>query len=86
MSTRRDTQESVNACLDIRAAGPQVSSSMLVLVVDDEPDLCALIADALIEEGHQVTCVKDGAAALQAAATTCKRWFWTTSRIAPSSS
>ena len=42
---------------------------MLVLVVDDEPDLCALIADALSDEGHQVTCVKDGAAAMQAAAT-----------------
>ena len=70
MSTRRDLQESVNDRLDIRAGQPQVGNPMHVLVVDDEPDLCALIADALIDEGHQVTCVKDGAAALQAASTT----------------
>jgi len=70
MSTRRDLQESVNDRLDIRAGQPQVGNPMHVLVVDDEPDLCALIADGLIDEGHQVTCVKDGAAALQAASTT----------------
>ena len=38
-----------------------------VLVVDDEPDLCALIADALVEEGYEVTCAKDGAEAMAAA-------------------
>jgi len=70
MSTHRNAQESGIARLDIRAARPQVANPMLVLVVDDEPDLCVLIADALIDEGHRVTCVKDGAAALQAASTT----------------
>jgi DNA-binding NtrC family response regulator len=38
-----------------------------ILIVDDEPDLCDLIADTLVEEGHQVTCVHDGAAAIAAA-------------------
>src|SRR3954451_7869836 len=38
-----------------------------VLVVEDEPDLCSLIVDALIEEGHDVTSAKDGAAAMTAA-------------------
>jgi two-component system response regulator AtoC len=42
-----------------------------VLVVDDEPDLCDLLADALIAGGHTVVCAKDGREALaQAAATT----------------
>src|SRR4051812_33374369 len=39
-----------------------------VLVVDDEPDLCALISDALVEEGYDVTCAKDGGEAKAAAA------------------
>jgi DNA-binding NtrC family response regulator len=39
-----------------------------VLVVEDEPDLCALIADALADDGHEVTCAKDGAEALAATA------------------
>ncbi len=38
-----------------------------VLVVEDEPDLCSLIADALLDEGHQVVCAKDGAEAMTAA-------------------
>ena len=38
-----------------------------VLVVDDEQDLCALIVDALVDEGHEVTFAKDGAAAMAAA-------------------
>jgi DNA-binding NtrC family response regulator len=38
-----------------------------VLVVEDEPDLCRLIADALSDEGHDVTCAKDGALGLAAA-------------------
>jgi two-component system response regulator AtoC len=38
-----------------------------VLVVDDEPDLCALIAEALADEGYEVTCAKDGAEAMAAA-------------------
>jgi len=33
---------------------------LTVLVADDEPDLCSLIAEALTEEGHSVTCAKDG--------------------------
>ncbi len=42
-----------------------------VLVVDDEPDLCALISDALTDGGYDVTCAKDGgeAKALAAAET-----------------
>jgi DNA-binding NtrC family response regulator len=38
-----------------------------VLVVEDEPDLCSLIVDALIEDGHEVESAKDGAAAMTAA-------------------
>ena len=38
-----------------------------VLVVEDEPDLCSLIADALLDEGHEVVCAKDGAEAMTAA-------------------
>src|SRR4051812_16673485 len=34
-----------------------------ILVADDEPDLCSLIADTLADEGHTVTCAKDGAEA-----------------------
>ena len=41
-----------------------------ILIVDDEPDLCDLIADTLGEEGYQVTCAHDGAAAIAAAAET----------------
>jgi DNA-binding NtrC family response regulator len=36
-----------------------------VLVVDDEPDILSGIADALGEEGHQVTKAADGASALK---------------------
>ncbi|HLK90279.1 MAG TPA: sigma-54 dependent transcriptional regulator [Polyangia bacterium] len=35
-----------------------------MLVVDDEPDLCELIAEELKEEGHDVACAADGAQAL----------------------
>src|SRR4029079_15484963 len=38
-----------------------------VLVVEDEPDLCALIVDALADDGHEVTPARDGAAAMTAA-------------------
>jgi DNA-binding NtrC family response regulator len=41
-----------------------------ILIVDDEPDLCSLIGDVLVDEGYQVTCVGDGAAAIAAAAVT----------------
>jgi DNA-binding NtrC family response regulator len=41
-----------------------------VLVVEDEQDLCSLIVEALADEGHQVTCAKDGAAAMTAASAT----------------
>ena len=43
---------------------------LTVLVADDEPDLCSLIAEALTEEGHAVTCAKDGTEALALAAAT----------------
>ena len=39
-----------------------------ILIVDDEPDLCDLIAETLREEGYQVTSAHDGAAAIAAAA------------------
>ena len=35
-----------------------------LLVVDDEPDICSLISDALVDEGHEVTCAADGKDAL----------------------
>jgi DNA-binding NtrC family response regulator len=41
-----------------------------VLVVEDDPDLCAVTADALVDEGYEVACAQDGAAALTAAVTT----------------
>ncbi|HVZ85845.1 MAG TPA: sigma-54 dependent transcriptional regulator [Polyangia bacterium] len=41
-----------------------------VLVVDDEPDLCGLIADELIGAGHTVDCASDGREALAKAAAT----------------
>jgi DNA-binding NtrC family response regulator len=41
-----------------------------VLVVDDEPDLCEMIADQLADEGHDVACARDGAEALSMAAST----------------
>jgi DNA-binding NtrC family response regulator len=41
-----------------------------VLVVEDEPDLCGLIVDALADDGHEVTPAKDGAAAMTAASGT----------------
>jgi len=41
-----------------------------ILVVDDEPDICSLISDALVEEGHEVTCAADGKLALSLACAT----------------
>ena len=38
-----------------------------VLVVEDEQDLCEMIAETLIDEGYDVTCAKDGAEAMTAA-------------------
>src|SRR5580704_2918640 len=44
------------------------SSRMLkILVVDDEPDICSLISDALADEGHEITCAADGTQALSLA-------------------
>jgi len=40
-----------------------------VLVVEDEPDLRNLVADILIDAGHDVTKAKDGGAALEKAGT-----------------
>ncbi|HUU01264.1 MAG TPA: sigma-54 dependent transcriptional regulator [Myxococcota bacterium] len=36
-----------------------------ILIVDDEPDLCALVATLLTERGHSAKCVYSGEAALQ---------------------
>ena len=41
-----------------------------VLVVEDEPDLCSLIVEALEDQGHEVVSAKDGAAAMAAAGST----------------
>ena len=41
-----------------------------LLVVDDEPDICSLISDALVDEGHEVTCAADGSLALELACAT----------------
>jgi DNA-binding NtrC family response regulator len=38
-----------------------------VLVVEDEQDLCEMIAETLIDEGYDVTCAKDGAEAMASA-------------------
>ncbi|MEV4706382.1 response regulator [Actinoplanes sp. NPDC049316] len=35
-----------------------------LLVVDNEPDICALIARYLVRAGHEVICAHDGATAL----------------------
>jgi two-component system, NtrC family, response regulator AtoC len=37
---------------------------LTILIVDDEPDLCSLIAETLRDEGHTVTCARDGAEAM----------------------
>lgn len=34
--------------------------SLCILVVDDEVEICRLLADILEAEGHRVTCVHDG--------------------------
>jgi DNA-binding NtrC family response regulator len=39
-----------------------------VLIVEDDPDLCALLAEALVDDGHEVDCAKDGAEAITATA------------------
>ena len=36
-----------------------------VLVVDDEPDICAVMADALEPEGYEVTCFTDPRKAIE---------------------
>ena len=41
-----------------------------VLVVEDEQDLCEMIAETLRDEGYDVTCAKDGAEAMAAASAT----------------
>ena len=41
-----------------------------VLVVEDEQDLCEMIAETLTDEGYDVTCAKDGAEAMAAASAT----------------
>ena len=41
-----------------------------VLVVEDEQDLCEMIAETLSDEGYDVTCAKDGAEAMAAASAT----------------
>ena len=43
---------------------------LTILVVDDEPDICSVISDALADEGHQVACAADGAEALSMASAT----------------
>ncbi len=40
------------------------SRMLKILVVDDEPDICSLISDALLDEGHEVICAADGTQAL----------------------
>jgi DNA-binding response OmpR family regulator len=37
-----------------------------ILVVDDDPDIRRLLQVILVDEGHDVTCVNDGDAALEA--------------------
>jgi DNA-binding NtrC family response regulator len=41
-----------------------------ILIVEDEPDLCEMIADVLRDEGYGVDCATDGAAAVAAAEAT----------------
>ena len=55
--------------LDILDGYPTFGASRMlkILVVDDEPDICALISDALVDEGHEVTCAADGSQALSLA-------------------
>ena len=36
-----------------------------ILVVDDEPDICALVSDILVDEGYQVTASETAASASQ---------------------
>jgi DNA-binding NtrC family response regulator len=43
-----------------------MSKSPSVLVVDDDPEMCALVLDVLRNEGHEVAEARDGAEAVQA--------------------
>ena len=43
---------------------PQRSAPERVLVVEDDPDVCALLCDLLTVEGYRVDCAADGAAAV----------------------
>jgi len=48
-----------------RAAGPTaVAARHRILLVEDNPDACATLADILATEGHEVTCAPDGRAGL----------------------
>ncbi|MBW8900078.1 MAG: response regulator, partial [Massilia sp.] len=47
------------------AAGPAaVAARRRILLVEDNPDACATLADILATEGHEVTCAPDGRAGL----------------------
>ena len=37
-----------------------MSTPKEILVIDDEPDICQLLADILTSQGHNVTCASDG--------------------------
>ena len=64
----RDEDKKSGIPLDIAQPATHHFAHMLkVLVVEDEQDLCALIADTLVDEGYDVTCAKDGAEAMAAA-------------------
>jgi DNA-binding NtrC family response regulator len=66
-----DSTQEISLCPRHRAQSTHVARTVLkVLVVEDEQDLCELIAESLEDEGYEVSCAADGAEALAAAAAT----------------
>jgi CheY-like chemotaxis protein len=54
-----------DACLRAAASGPRRHAARRVLVVDDNPDAAKMLAEALVERGHEVRTAGDGPSALQ---------------------
>lgn len=69
-----NSHEGDGACFDVflpaLTSGPRLteveSNSLRVLVLDDEPHICAIVEKSLRKEGHDVYCASTGKAAIRA--------------------
>ena len=69
-----NSHEGYGACFDVflpaLTSGPRLtevdSNSLRVLVLDDEPHICAIVEKSLRMEGHDVYCASTGKAAIRA--------------------